>query len=167
MFKNKMRKGFSLIEMMVVVIVVGILSSIALPQYQQAVGKSRTNEAIATLGMIISAQDQYYVRKGQYTSDLSQLPLDIPDSEWYGYNCFGADGAGSARTCTAYPKKQSNILPTFEFHSQYGQNHAISSYSGKRWCIASPKNTVAYKICSGMGTLYMGSDPQYFDMDKS
>lgn len=47
-----MKQGFTLIELMVVVLIIGILSSVALPQYQKSVEKARAAEALSTLGSL-------------------------------------------------------------------------------------------------------------------
>ena len=51
-------KGFSLIELLTVVIIVGILSAIALPQYTKAVEKSRATEAVTLGKAIVDAQNR-------------------------------------------------------------------------------------------------------------
>ena len=53
------RKGFTLLELVIVVIVLGVLASIALPQYAGFVEKARAAEAVATIGSIKTAEIAY------------------------------------------------------------------------------------------------------------
>ena len=54
-----MKKAFTLIELLVVVLIIGILSSIALPQYQRAVEKARAAEAATIAGAFMRGADMY------------------------------------------------------------------------------------------------------------
>ena len=56
----KTRKGFTLLEMMIVVVIIGILAAAALPMYAEYVKKSRTGEAKNALGDIRTMQLAYY-----------------------------------------------------------------------------------------------------------
>ncbi len=63
-----MRKqaGFTLIEMMVVVAIIGILAAIAMPAYQDYVRRGRVSEAVGTLSNQQARMEQYFQDKRQY-----------------------------------------------------------------------------------------------------
>lgn len=63
-----MKKGFTLIEMVVVVIIMGILISIAIPRFQGAIEKSRTSEAMSFLGTLRLAYVNYYNVHGDWVA---------------------------------------------------------------------------------------------------
>jgi len=62
------RGGFSLLEMMVVLVVIGILVGIAAPSYQRAMDKSRTDVAAANLRAIWAAQRIYWLEYQAYAN---------------------------------------------------------------------------------------------------
>ncbi len=70
-------KGFTLIEILVVVLIIGILAAIALPQYQVAVEKSRTAEAWVTLRAIYQAAQMCHLEGNTFCSFYS-MDLDLP-----------------------------------------------------------------------------------------
>ena len=71
--------GFTLIELLVVVLIIGILSAIALPEYTKAVEKSRSSEAMTLLRSFIQAQKMYKLANTRYTSDFTELDLQMPN----------------------------------------------------------------------------------------
>lgn len=73
----KSKKGFTLMELMVAVIIVGILSSLAMANYTRAVERGRTAEARAILGQIRGAELAYYPEANAYTTSFSNLGSDI------------------------------------------------------------------------------------------
>lgn len=71
-------KGFTLIELMIVVVIIGILSSIALPAYQQYTMRANRTDGMSAIQMILDAQERYYADHISYTDDLKNLGLTDP-----------------------------------------------------------------------------------------
>lgn len=65
--QNK-QKGFTLIELMIVVAIVGILAAIAYPSYQESTAKSRRANAQAELMSLSSAMERYYTANNHYSN---------------------------------------------------------------------------------------------------
>lgn len=79
------RQGFTLIELIAVVIIIAILASIAVPTYNNFVEKSRATEALATLKTILDAQKRYAFKYSTYATIPNQLDVTF-DSEGEFYN---------------------------------------------------------------------------------
>lgn len=67
------QKGFSLIELMIVVVIIGILASIAVPSYQKYVIRASRIDGMTTLLNIMRAQENLYANEFTYTTDLTEL----------------------------------------------------------------------------------------------
>lgn len=65
--------GFTLIELMVGVVIIGILAAIAYPAYTSFVQRSRRADAVAALTAIVQAQERYRSNRSTYASSLDEL----------------------------------------------------------------------------------------------
>ena len=75
---KKFTKGFTLLELLVVVIIIGILTAIALPQYQRATAKANLTSVISYVKPVAEAQERYFLTNGKYTNDSTLLDVDVP-----------------------------------------------------------------------------------------
>lgn len=73
-------RGFSLIELVIALAIVGILLAIALPSYREHVRKSTRAEAQSYLTTLASRQQQYLVDKRRYATSVTTLGLGLPAS---------------------------------------------------------------------------------------
>ena len=71
--KCKRARGFTLIELMIVMTIVGILASIAAPNYQRSVIKAREAVLMENLYQMRRAIDAYFVDKAKYPNSLDDL----------------------------------------------------------------------------------------------
>ena len=76
MLSNK--KAFTLIELLVVVLIIGILASVALPQYKKAVIKSRYATLKNLVTSVANAQEVYYLANGSYADNFTKLDVSMP-----------------------------------------------------------------------------------------
>ncbi|HEZ5819282.1 TPA: pilin [Neisseria meningitidis] len=68
---NTLQKGFTLIELMIVIAIVGILAAVALPAYQDYTARAQVSEAILLAEGQKSAVTEYYLNHGKWPSDNS------------------------------------------------------------------------------------------------
>ena len=101
-------KGFTLVELMIVVVIVGILAAVAIPMYRGSTDRARASEAVAALGSIRSAMRVYYGEYGTYVhanfKDGDRVTkggtLDLTDADllgrYFSTGCYHFDGDATA-----------------------------------------------------------------------
>ncbi len=159
-------QGFTLIELMIVVAIIGILAAVAIPSFQAYLQRSKTSEAVTFLGEIRQRQEAYRAEFGQYCSASAAPGTAIGGGAWHpaslptggsrvvwgtnaGWNQLGASPDGPTlfqyRT-TAGPPGTSPGVPSFPGTDFWFVAHARGDLDadGRRMIVevVSPSNRI-------------------------
>lgn len=93
----KNQNGFSLVELMVVVAIIGILAAIAIPNYQKFQARSKQTEARTQLSGIYASETSFVAEWGYGSANLAQIGYDVDGSNML-YNCGWNNGQTAGTT---------------------------------------------------------------------
>ena len=89
LFSPKARKGFTLVELAVVIVIIGVLAAFGVPRFLKSVERSKAAEAFAYLSAVRSSQERYLAQYGQYSTDISQLDIQYPNPAYFTVGTVG------------------------------------------------------------------------------
>ena len=97
---NRSNRGFTLIEVLITVVIVGILTAVALPQYQAYVMRARLTEAFSALGGIQPAAEQYWSNNRTYVNFDLAADRRMPVTPNFTYALSGVSATSYLITAT-------------------------------------------------------------------
>lgn len=168
-----MNRGFTLMEMLIVVLIIAVLTAITFPQYQYLIYKSRYTQLVTLCDTIVNAQVRHRLATGTYTNRFDDLDVSLPSG--------GRVTTSEYQDSTSYPKFNITILGSTDpvnnpglhnvaigYMSAGGLNYyhyypRLNGEQGERQCRCN--NESACKICEKLGAVYtreVGSEGSYY-----
>ncbi len=97
-------RGFTLIEMLIVIALIGILAAIAIPNYTEYITRARITEAVGGLSDMRTRMEQFFQDNRTWVGSctagtLAPLPAN---TDYFDYSCTTACGGGTSLTATGY-----------------------------------------------------------------
>jgi prepilin-type N-terminal cleavage/methylation domain-containing protein len=140
MFRN--RKGFTLVELAVVIVIIGVLAAFGVPRFLKSVERSKAAEAFQYLSAVRAAQERYLAKEGTYTSVLTNLDITQTSPKYFGI------GTCSENHATQGSPTWSLTLTRDSATSSYGDYTVVFTDQG----FDSSSTITSYSEINPMGT---------------
>src|SRR6266481_4574656 len=89
------RRGFSLVELAVVIVIIGVLAAFGVPRFINSVERSKAAEAFAYLSAVRAAQERYHAQNGTYADTIAKLDIKVSPPKYFDDSSAATIGAGS------------------------------------------------------------------------
>ena len=175
--KKDFKSGFTLLELLVVVLIIGILASIALPQYEMAVTKAKVASIFPIMRRWSDAYAEYYLQHGSYVTeddespDAETLGVSWP-SDWSCdesgnfceneiFSCGVNESVVGDVVCTVFLKKGDTFATTDSANIQFYQSNTLNEDAFRyttRQCLAARSNVKGNKLCKALGGKLIDED---------
>ena len=139
LMRMKNERGFSLVELMVSVGIIGVMSSVAVPKYQKFRANAAQSEAQANLSSIYTLQQLYFTENDFYAAD-GELDFDTANQR-YDYEVTRYKSNGTATVASSVTGAAEREAVKFKATADADQPLASCSPSGAidKWCINQDK----------------------------
>ena len=105
------QKGFSLVELMIVVAIIGVLAALAVPKFSQFQAKARQAEAKNNLNHIYTLETAYQGDNDKYTATLTDIGFVVKGTTRYTYTVAAPTDATFTATATSGTSATNKVFP--------------------------------------------------------
>lgn len=88
--------GFTLVELIIVVVVIGLLTTFAVPRFMNSVERTKAMEAYNYLSKVQAAQARYHARLGRYADDVRKLDGKLPSTVYFRVGAIAVPATASS-----------------------------------------------------------------------
>lgn len=94
------KSGFTLVELAVVIVIIGVLAAFAVPRFRASVERSKAAESFNYLSAIQAAQERYHAKQGTYAHDITALDVQFTTPKYFSVGTIQGDNLETAWSLT-------------------------------------------------------------------